>query len=207
MGRSIRSGNNLCGWAAVLVSLALLLFPARSADRKKSLLPFGRHGGIESSLLNAPRLSSLFLGFASRLSCSLGSFSGRSICGLACCSLASDPLSFRDPDVAGGDDLRARLYSTQPSGVFRTCPCTFNLGLLCSAGSIQTVFKIGCPHHVLVVIDTIWCRAKKRKPRACRPSLCGRRKSRGDPSSDALADEYCGEYATWTDVKYATSNA
>ena len=46
--------------AAALTSLALLL-PARSADRKKSLLPFGRRRGGESGLLNAPRLSSFFL--------------------------------------------------------------------------------------------------------------------------------------------------
>ena len=44
-----------------------------------SLLPLGRRGGVESGLLNAPRLSSLLLGFASRLSCSLGSFRGRSL--------------------------------------------------------------------------------------------------------------------------------
>jgi hypothetical protein len=66
------------------VSLALLFLPAGSADRKKSLLPFGRRSGIESGLLNSPRLSSLLLGFAGRLSCSLGSFCGRSLCGLAC---------------------------------------------------------------------------------------------------------------------------
>ena len=35
------------------MSLALLLLPARSADRKKSLLPLGRRGGLESGLLNA----------------------------------------------------------------------------------------------------------------------------------------------------------
>jgi len=122
--------------AALLVSLALFLLPARSADRKKSLLPFGRHGGIASGLLNAPRLSSLLLGFAGGLSCSLGSFRGRLLCGLACHRLASDPLSFRDPDVAGGDDLRSSPYSPQPSGVFRNCPGTFNLSLLRSAGSI-----------------------------------------------------------------------
>jgi len=58
------------------MSLALLL-SARSADRKKSLLPFGRRGGLVSGLLNAPRLLSLLIGFASRLSCSLGSFRGR----------------------------------------------------------------------------------------------------------------------------------
>jgi hypothetical protein len=68
--------------AAALMSLALLL-PARFADRKKSLLPFGRRGGLESGLLNAPRLSSLLLGFASRLRCSLGRFRGRSLCGFA----------------------------------------------------------------------------------------------------------------------------
>ena len=116
-----------------LVSLALLL-PTRSADRKKSLL-FGRRGGIESGLLNAPSLSSLFLGFTSRLNCSLGSFRGRTFCGLARYSLASDPLSFRDPDVAGSDDFRSSLYSSQPNGVFRNRPGTFNLGLLCSVGS------------------------------------------------------------------------
>ena len=117
------------------MSLALLLLPARSADRKESLFPFRRRGGIESGLLNAPSPSSLFLGFTSRLNCSLGSFRGRTFCGLARYSLASDPLSFRDPDVAGGDDLRSSLYSPQPSGVFRNCPGTFNLRLLRSAGS------------------------------------------------------------------------
>src|SRR5215467_7947402 len=78
--------------AAALVSLALLLLPARSADRKKSLLPFGRRGGVESGLLSALRLSCLLLGFASRLSCSLGFFRGRSLCGFACYRRASDPL-------------------------------------------------------------------------------------------------------------------
>ena len=121
--------------AALLVSLALFLLPARSADRKKSLLPFGRHGGIASGLLNVPRFSILLLGFAGRLSCSLGSFRGRSLCGLACYRLTSDSLSFRDPDVAGGNDLRSSLYSTQPGGVFRNCPGTFNLSFLGSAGS------------------------------------------------------------------------
>ena len=96
-----------------LVSLALLLLPARSADRKESLL----------------------LGFAGRLSCSLGSFRGRSLCGFARYHLAPGPLSFRDPDVAGGDNLRSSLHSPQPSGVFRNCPGTFKLSLLRSAGS------------------------------------------------------------------------
>jgi len=114
--------------------VALLLLPARSAYRKKSLLPFGRRGGIASGLLNAPRLSSFLLRFTSRLSCSLGSFRGRSLCGLTFYRLASDPLSFRDPDVAGGDDLRSSLYSPQPGGVFRNRPGTFNLSLLGSAG-------------------------------------------------------------------------
>ena len=118
------------------MSLALLFLPACSADRKKSLFPFGRRGGIESGLLNAPRIASLLFGFASRLSCSLGCFHGRSLCGFACYRLASNPFSFRDPDVAGGDDLRSSLYSPQPSGVFRNCPGTFNLCLLRSAGSI-----------------------------------------------------------------------
>ena len=99
--------------AAALVSLALLLFPARFADRKESLL----------------------LGFAGGLSRSLGSFRSRSLCGFARHRLASDPLSFRDPDVAGGDDLRSRLYSPQPSRVFRNCPGAFNLSLFRSAGS------------------------------------------------------------------------
>ena len=121
--------------AAALVSLALLLFPARFADRKESLLPFGRRGGIASGLLNAPRLSSLLLGFTGGLRCSLGSFRGRSLCGLTFYRLASDPLSFRNPDVAGGDDLRSRLYSPQPSRVFRNCPGAFNLSLFRSAGS------------------------------------------------------------------------
>jgi hypothetical protein len=44
------------------MSLALLFLPACSADCKKSLLPFVRQGGIESGLLNAPRLASLLLG-------------------------------------------------------------------------------------------------------------------------------------------------
>ena len=83
-----------------------------------SLLPLGRRGGVESGLLNAPRLSSLLLGFAGRLSCSLGNFRGRSLCGFACYRLASDSLSFRDPDVAGGNDLRSSLYSPQPGGSF-----------------------------------------------------------------------------------------
>src|SRR6516162_10250840 len=112
IGRSIRSSDNLCGWAAVLVRLTLLL-PARSADCKKSLLPFGRRGGIASGPLNAPCLLSLLLGFAGGLSCSLGRFRGRSLCGLACYRLASDPLSFCDPDVAGCDDLppKTRVHS------------------------------------------------------------------------------------------------
>jgi hypothetical protein len=128
------------------MSLALLVLPARSADRKKSLLPFGRRGGIESGLLNAPRLLSLLLGFAGGFSCSLGSFRGRSLCGFARYRLASDSLSFRDPDVAGGDDLRSSLYSPQPSRVFGNCPGTFNLSFLRSAGCTQAVFKIGRPH-------------------------------------------------------------
>ena len=118
-----------------LVSLALLLFPGRSADRKERLLPCGRRRGIESGLLNAPRLFSLLLGFAGCLSCSLGSFYGRSLCGLARYHLALGPLSFRDPDVAGSDNLRSSLYSRQPGGVFRNCPGTFNLSPLRSAGS------------------------------------------------------------------------
>src|SRR5215469_8823403 len=93
--------------AAALMSFALLLLPARSADRKKSLLPFGRRGG----------------------------FRGRSLCGFARYRLTSDSLSFRDPDVAGGDDLRSSLYPPQPSGVFHNCPGTFNLSFLRRAGS------------------------------------------------------------------------
>jgi hypothetical protein len=118
-----------------LVSLALLLLSARSADRKESLLPFGGRGGIEAGLLNALRFSSLLLGFAGRLSRSLGSFRGRSLCGFARYHLAPGPLSFRDPDVAGGDNLRSSLHSPQPSGVFCNYPGTFNLSLLRSAGS------------------------------------------------------------------------
>ena len=91
------------GGCCSLVPLALLL-PARSADRKKGLLPFGRRGGIASGLLNAARLSSLLLGFAGSSSRSLGSFRGRSLCGFACYRLAPDPLSFCDPDVACCDD-------------------------------------------------------------------------------------------------------
>jgi hypothetical protein len=117
------------------MSLALLLLPARSADRKKSLLPFGRRGSVESGLLNAPRHSSLLLGFASRLSYSLGSFRGRSLCGFACYRLASDSLSFSDPDVAGGDDLGSSLYPPEPSGAFGNCLGTFKLSFLRSAGS------------------------------------------------------------------------
>jgi hypothetical protein len=117
------------------VSLALLLLPARSAERKKSLLAFGGRGGGESGLLNAARLASLLLGVAGGLSCGRGSFRGRSLCGFPCYRLASDPLSFRDRDVAGGDDLRSSLYSPEPSRVFRSCPGTFNLSLLRSAGS------------------------------------------------------------------------
>jgi len=130
-----RAMAKLARTAAALVSLALLLFPARSTDRKKGLFPFGRGGGLESGLLNAPRLSCILLGFAGRLNCGLGSLRGRSLCGFACDRLASEPLSFRHPDVAGGDDLRSRLYSLQPSGVIRNCPGTFDLSLLRSAGS------------------------------------------------------------------------
>src|SRR6516165_6750199 len=57
--------------AAALMSFALLLLPARSADRKKSLLPFGRRGGVESGLLNAPRLSKVDLVLAESLLVSL----------------------------------------------------------------------------------------------------------------------------------------
>jgi hypothetical protein len=121
--------------AAALASLALLLFPARSTDRIKSLLPLGRRGGIESRLLNASRLSSFLLGFAGGLSRGLGSFRGRSLCGFARYRLASDPLSLRDPDIAGCDDLRSRLYSPQLGRVFRNRPGAFNLSLLRSAGS------------------------------------------------------------------------
>src|SRR5262249_2383489 len=117
------------------MSFALFLLPARSADRKKSLFPFGRRGGVEPGLLNAPRLLSLLLGLAGGLSCSLDRFGGRSLCGLACYRLASGLLSFRNPDVAGSDDLRASLCSLQPGGVFRNCPGTLNLSLLRSAGS------------------------------------------------------------------------
>jgi hypothetical protein len=41
------------------MSLAFLLLSARSADRKKGLLPFDRRSGFASGLFNAPRLSSL----------------------------------------------------------------------------------------------------------------------------------------------------
>jgi hypothetical protein len=102
---------------------------------RKSLLPFGRRAGIASGLLNAPCLSSLLLGFAGGLSFSLGSFRGCSLCGFACYRLASDPLSFCDPDVASCDDLRSSLYSPQPGGVFCNRSGAFNLGLLRSAGS------------------------------------------------------------------------
>ena len=123
--------------AAALVSLALPLprLPAHSAARKNSF-PFGRRGGLESGLLNEPRLSSLLLGFAFRVeSRSFGSFRGRSFYGFTRYRLASEPLSFSDPNVAGCDDLRSGLYSPQPLSVFCNCPGTLNLSLLRSAGS------------------------------------------------------------------------
>src|SRR5262249_20886425 len=130
-----RWGAGFRGPPSALVSLALLLLPAGSADRKKSL-HFGRRGGVESGLLEEPRRSSLLLGFVGCLEgCSRGSFRGRSLCGFARYRFASDPLSFRDPDVAGCDDLRSSLYSPQPGGVVRNCPGAVNLSLLCSAGS------------------------------------------------------------------------
>ena len=76
---------------------------------------------------------------AGGLSRSLGSFRGRSLCGFACYRLASDPLSFRNPDVAGGDDLGPSLYSPQPGGVFRNRPGAFNLGLLSSTRSKRSL--------------------------------------------------------------------
>jgi hypothetical protein len=116
-------------------SSLLLLLPARSADRKKSL-QFGRRGGVEPGLLKEPSLSILLLGFAGRLEgCSLGSFRGRSLCGFSRYRLAFNLLSLRDPDVAGCDDLRSSLYSPHPGGVVRDCPSAFNLSLLRSAGS------------------------------------------------------------------------
>jgi hypothetical protein len=96
---------------------------------------FGRRGGVESGLLIEPRHSGLLLGLACRLeSRSLGSFHRRSLCGFVRYHLASDPLSFRDPDVAGRGDLGSSLYSFQPLGVFRNCPGTLNLSLLRSVG-------------------------------------------------------------------------
>ena len=118
-----------------LLSPALPRLPARSAESKNSL-PFGRGGGIESRLLGEPRRSLLLLDLACRLeSCSLGSFRSRSLCSFARHRLASVPFSFRDPDVAGRDDRRSGLYSLQPLGVFRNCPCTLDLRLLRSTGS------------------------------------------------------------------------
>jgi hypothetical protein len=123
------------GGYCFLVALALLFLSACSADRKKSLLPFGRRGGIASGLLNAPRLARILLGLAGGLRRGLGRFRGRSLCGFACHRLASDPVSFCDPDVAGCNDLRSSLHSPQPSRVFRNCPGAFNLGFPRSAGS------------------------------------------------------------------------
>jgi len=112
--------------AEIALSPALLRLPAHSAESKNSL-PFGRRGGVESSLL---------VDLACRLvSCSLGSFRSGSLRGFARHRLASVPLSFRDPDVAGRDDLRSGLYSLQPLGVFRDCPSTLDLSLLRSTGS------------------------------------------------------------------------
>ena len=118
-----------------LLSPALLRLPARSAESKNSL-PFGRCGGVESSLLGEPRRSSLLFDLACRLeSRSLGSFRSCSLNSFARHRLASVPYSFRDPDVAGRDDLRSGLYSLQPLGVFRNCSRTLDLSLLRSTGS------------------------------------------------------------------------
>ena len=121
--------------AEIALSPALLRLPAHSAESKNSL-PFGRRGGVESGLLGEPRRSSLLVDLACRLvSCSLGSFRSCSLRGFARHRLASVPLSFRDPDVAGRDDLRSGLYSLQPLGVFRNCPSTLDLSLLRGTGS------------------------------------------------------------------------
>src|ERR1700760_4497418 len=108
--------------AAALGSLSLFLLSARSADRKKNL-HFCRRGGVQSGLLKEPCLSSLLLSFARRLEgCSLGSLRCRLLRGFSRHRLASDPLAFRDPDVAGCDDLQSSLYSLQPSGIIRSGP-------------------------------------------------------------------------------------
>ena len=106
------------------MSLALLLLPARSADPKESLFPFGRRGGIESGLLNAPSVSSLLLGFTSRLNCSLGSFRGRSLCGLFCAS--DDPHTGTAAELVGqagkslsGIDLPAEPLSCSALPTYR----------------------------------------------------------------------------------------
>jgi hypothetical protein len=120
--------------AEIALSPALLRLPAHSAEGKNSL-PFGRRGGGESGLLGEPRRAILLFDLACRLvSRSLGSFRSCSLCGFARHRLASIPLSFRDPDVAGRDDLRSGLYSLQPLGVFRDCPSTLDLSLLRGTG-------------------------------------------------------------------------
>src|ERR1700755_1132310 len=121
--------------AAALGSLSLFLLSARSADRKKNL-HFGRRGGVQSGLLKEPCLSSLLLSLARRLEgCSLGSLRWRLLRRFSRYRLASDPLAFRDPDVAGCDDLQSSLYSLQPSGIIRSGPSALNLSLPRSAGS------------------------------------------------------------------------
>ena len=98
-------------------------------------LPFGRRGGVESGLLGEPRRAILLFDLACRLvSRSVGSFRSCSLCGFARHRLASISLSFRDPDVAGRDDLRSGLYSLQPLGVFPDCPSTLDLSLLRGTG-------------------------------------------------------------------------
>jgi hypothetical protein len=117
-----------------LASPALLRLPAHPAESKNSL-PFGRRGGVDAGLLTEPRRSSLLLGLACRLeSRSLGSFRRCSLCGFARHRLASVPLSFRDPDVAGRNDLRSGLDSLEPLGVFRNGPRPLDLSLLRSTG-------------------------------------------------------------------------
>jgi hypothetical protein len=118
-----------------LASPALLRLPARSAESKNSL-PFGRRGGVESGLLGEPGRSSLLFDLACRLeSRSLGSFCSGALCSFARHRLASVPLSFCDPDVAGRDDRRSGFDSFESFGVFRNCPSTLDLSLLRSTGS------------------------------------------------------------------------
>jgi hypothetical protein len=126
----VRAGSDPTEAEIALLSPALLGLPACSAESKNSL-PFGRRGGVESGLLGEPHRLGLLFGFACRLERrSLGSFRSRSLCGFPRHRLACVPLPLRDPDVAGGNDLRSGLDSLEPLGVFRNCPSTLDLSFL-----------------------------------------------------------------------------